>query len=767
MKIDAGTGELQYTAIENNILKQLESVIQDSELLFFVLQSTEDNDFILTYLSPNFKRNIVSQIGFFQDEDLVYYRNSFFCTPCLLENVATAFEEGRRATFEMRWEVKNTTGFWRINLSPSFGDGGMCTGFSGNVLNVTEEVGAKTAFIESENRYRLLSSLAFETIMIHNNGKIIDINNAAIKLTGFSKEELMRMNPVEDIITPNSREVVKERMLRDYAHPYEIEIIHKSGKIIPIEVESRFVYHHGEKVRVAAMRDISERKNAERALADSEARWQFALEGSEQGVYDINLIDYTVFFSRKYKEMLGYEEKEVKNQISEWERLMHPDELEPIRESVASFLKGGEGLTYQQEYRMRCKNGDYKWVLARGKVIEWTDEGEPRRMIGTHMDIDYLKRTELALKESMRKFHNTLHSMASGVMEVDLHGTVVFVNPKACEMLGVEEEMVLQKNYDIGLWQRVSRDGKQINKEDTPIFMALQGEEVKGSEFGLIVNNGYICWVSVNASPLFDEDGKQYGAVSSFQDITESKLNDDALRSAHEELQQYNVELRSINEKMQELGEFKNGLTRMIVHDLKNPLSQIINLAQIPNVEHSARQMYNMVLNILEVQQFEEAEVKLAKSTFAITEAFEQALEQLEWLLGRKEIQVKLELDISLQVEADHDFIMRVLVNLISNAAKFTLMKGVIVMKAFKVEKEVLKVAVEDNGPGIPKEFQHKVFDKFVKLNTDAPRTLRSTGLGLTFCKMAIEAHDGKIGVTDSELGGAAFWFEIPIHANV
>ena len=132
--------------------------------------------------------------------------------------------------------------------------------------------------------------------------------------------------------------------------------------------------------------DITERKTFESALRASEARWQFALEGAGDGVWDWNPQTNEVFFSHQWKAMLGYEDYEISNTLEEWDSRVHPDDKEQCYADLNRHLSG-QTPVYKNEHRVRCKDGSYKWILDRGKVIEWDQEGNPLRVVGTHADI--------------------------------------------------------------------------------------------------------------------------------------------------------------------------------------------------------------------------------------------------------------------------------------------------------------------------------------------------------------------------------------------
>jgi len=140
-------------------------------------------------------------------------------------------------------------------------------------------------------------------------------------------------------------------------------------------------------------RDITHQKKAEDALRQSEERWQFALEGSGDGVWDWNVETNEVFYSRQLKAMLGYAEDEISNNLSEWDSRLHPEDRDYVYGELKKHFEGISSV-YVSEHRLRCKDGSYKWILDRGKVISRTEDGRPLRVIGTHTDISARKEAE-------------------------------------------------------------------------------------------------------------------------------------------------------------------------------------------------------------------------------------------------------------------------------------------------------------------------------------------------------------------------------------
>lgn len=146
--------------------------------------------------------------------------------------------------------------------------------------------------------------------------------------------------------------------------------------------------------------DISQIQKAKKALLESEERWQFALEGAGDGVWDWDLENESIFLSPKSKKMLGFEDNELKNTSASWRSLINPNDEPHYTAQLQEHLDGKTEL-YVCEYRARCQSGEYKWVLDRGKVIKRDAFGYPVRIIGTHSDMSRIKEKEAELKNTI------------------------------------------------------------------------------------------------------------------------------------------------------------------------------------------------------------------------------------------------------------------------------------------------------------------------------------------------------------------------------
>jgi signal transduction histidine kinase/Tfp pilus assembly protein PilF len=241
-------------------------------------------------------------------------------------------------------------------------------------------------------------------------------------------------------------------------------------------------------------------------------------------------------------------------------------------------------------------------------------------------------------------------------------------------------------------------------------------------------------------------------------------LSDFSIEIMHqkEEITTQAESLSNAIKQLKELQEFKEGMTAMIVHDLKNPLNTILNQTKNITVYDSANQMLNMVNNILDLQKYENTNLPITKRTMIINSVLEDALYNTRYLTEQKNIRIKNQTPRKYEVQADPELMERVFTNLLSNAIKYSPLNATIKIKAHKIDSTYLKISILDNGPGISENEKNLIFEKFTQLISHNLGHLRSTGLGLAFCKMAIEAHQGKIGVEENNEGGAIFWFTIP-----
>lgn len=186
-------------------------------------------------------------------------------------------------------------------------------------------------------------------------------------------------------------------------------------------------------------------RRREQLLTVSEYRWRFALEGSGDGVWDWNLADDTVFFSKRCKEMLGFAEDETGDSLGKWDMCLHPDDKTQTLQSVQAYLDGKTPL-YICEHRVICKDGSYKWMLDRGMVVSRSVDDKPLRMIGTYSDITERKHAELLLRTAhaeTQRFKDALDYVSSCIYMKDTQSRYVYANRTTLELFGCSAEDVI------------------------------------------------------------------------------------------------------------------------------------------------------------------------------------------------------------------------------------------------------------------------------------------------------------------------------------
>lgn len=238
-------------------------------------------------------------------------------------------------------------------------------------------------------------------------------------------------------------------------------------------------------------------------------------------------------------------------------------------------------------------------------------------------------------------------------------------------------------------------------------------------------------------------------------------------------------ELEDNYKKLKELEKMKDSLTHMIVHDLNNPLMVIsgrIDLLKMEgegeftenqkkNLEKASsalQDLKRMINNLLDINKMEEGKIKLNYESFNLGDIAKELVDQMKVIAGDDDKNLSLEIpDDMPEISADKELIKRVITNLINNAIKFTLPKGSAVVKVlYNNSDKDFYVRVKDTGRGVPKQYLDRIFDKFVQVESKDVKPGR--GLGLTFCKMTVEAHGGRIWVESEPGKGSLFTFTLP-----
>jgi diguanylate cyclase (GGDEF)-like protein/PAS domain S-box-containing protein len=253
-------------------------------------------------------------------------------------------------------------------------------------------------------------------------------------------------------------------------------------------------------------------------LRDSEFRWKFAIEGSGDGLWDWNIPEGKVFFTKLWKEMLGFAESEIGDGLDEWEKRVHSDDKIEVFAVIQAYFDG-KIPHYINEHRVLCKDGSYKWILDRGIVVSRSEDGKPLRMIGTHKDITERKQNE----EKLRLAANVFTHAREGIMITEPDGTIIDVNVTFSHITGYSRDEVIGHNPSM-----LSSD-----RYDKEYYTTMWRDLIeKGHWYGEIWNrhkNGEVYAEMQNISAVRDAHGKTQNYVSLFSDITLIKEHEQEL----------------------------------------------------------------------------------------------------------------------------------------------------------------------------------------------------------------------------------------------
>jgi PAS domain S-box-containing protein len=311
-------------------------------------------------------------------------------------------------------------------------------------------------------------------------------------------------------------------------------------------------------------KEIAERKRTEEVLRESEQRWQLALRANNDGIWDWNVKTNKVFFSTRWKEMLGYEDEEISNDLNERLMRVHPDDRERMTQAVeAHFAK--KTPFYTIEHRILCKDGTYKWILDRGQAL-WDKDGNVVRMTGTHRDITERKRAdealnnllnqlenmveertaelirinqslqaeitqrqriEEALRESEERFRATFDQAAVGIAHVAINGSWLLVNQKLCDILGYTlEELQLLTFQDITHPDDLDIDLKYIEQILADIIQTYSMEK------RYFRKDSSIVWVNLTVALMRESNSEPKYFIAVIEDISDRQQSQEQIKAS-------------------------------------------------------------------------------------------------------------------------------------------------------------------------------------------------------------------------------------------
>jgi len=541
-----------------------------------------------------------------------------------------------------------------------------------------------------------------------------------------------------------------------------------------------------------------EQKSLEHALRESQERLTLAIDGADLGMWDWKVQTGEVHFSERWAEILGYSHHEIKPHVSGWEDLLHPDDVPSVMETLKANLEGRSPF-YECEHRLRAKSGEWRWVLARGKVIERDEEGKPLRHAGTHMDIN--QRMEIK-----KKLEDTLDELEQRVEErtLELKKINEELKQEVAERKKAEEGIIKGKedwketfNALTDLIAIVDRDFKIVRANKamaerlgmTPdeVIGLTCYEEIHGTKepppycpHVKLLDDGREHWAEVHeerlnghfivtVSPVHGIHGLKEGCIHVVRDITQRKR-------AEKEKENLQVHLQRV-QRLEAIGTLSGG----VAHDFNNLLMGIEGRVSLMREElDPSNRFYD---HLMKIEEYVESAAGLARKLlgFAAGGEYEVIPTDLNNLLikssemfGRVKKEIAIHTSYGEEiwtVDVDRVQIEQVLLNLYVNA--FHAMPGggdlyletenVILdenhVKPFSVHPgRYVRISVTDTGVGMDREVREKVFEPFFTTKEMG----RGAGLGLASVYWIIKNHGGMINVYSEKGKGTTFNIYLP-----
>ena len=513
--------------------------------------------------------------------------------------------------------------------------------------------------------------------------------------------------------------------------------------------------------------EIAVRQQAEETLRTSEERYRFLADAMPQIVWSITPNGQTLSYNRRWYEYTGL--PVLENPGNLWETVIHPADLSPLRDGWNHSWASGQPYTW--EYRLkRASDQTYRWHLGRsvplrdaaGAIIMW---------VGTGTDIDDFKQAEAALRqlnseleqrvqERTKALHMEqkflvalLNNLQEGIVACDAEGALTVFNQATRNFHGLPEEPLPPADW-AEQYSLFHADGKTpMETRDIPLFRAWNGEIVRQDEMVIVPKVGKTRTLLANGQAIRDPEGNVLGAVVAMQDITERKVMD---RIQNEFISVVSHELRTpLTSIRGALGLIDGGIAGEIA-----PQAQTLIKIACNNTERLVR----LVNDILDIEKIEAGKMEFVMRPVALTPLLVQTLAGMAGYAGQYDVALEMaKSPPEFMVCADTDRLTQVLTNLISNAVKFSPPGGTVHVSA-EAHAGRVRVSVSDHGPGIPVEFQERIFQKFAQADAADTRRRGGTGLGLSICKALVEKFGGSIGY-ETELGqGTTFHIDLQEH---
>jgi len=616
------------------------------------------------------------------------------------------------SAFAMKDEENNISCLWAI------------------VRDITERKKIENILHDSETKYsKIFKESPFPIMLIDTEkGCFADVNEAMSNSTGYSMEELIGKSDVElGIISPES-EIKLKRLIAETGQysDVEVSIKTKTGEIRFGMATGRIVELNKHPYLIQTIVDITERKKIEADLVSQRRLYEQILEQSLAGYWDWDIPSGDQYLSPTFKKMFGYEDHEIENRADSWQKLIFAEDLPSVYGKFKSYVESREKAPFYNEVRYHHKDGATVWVICTGKIIEWDDDGNAKRMIGCHIDITERKKIEKELQEQEQKYRLITEHSADVIWVLSIKtGRFKFISPSIFQLRGFTSEEAMAETVEetmtpesiVIVKETMARDYKYyLEHPDSPRHNLIEIQQY--------CKNGDVIWVEVSTINYLNSVG-DIEVIGSSRNIEERKKNEQALRNSESKVMSLLAE--------------KELILKEVHHRIKNNMNTVSSLLSIQS-RNTSEPMSILALDDARnrIQSMSILYDKLYRSQDYTELSFKNYLSSVidEVIANFPNSQmVKVEKEIQ-------DFILDIkrlqslgiIVNeLITNIMKYAFKnsdKGLIIVTVTKKNRQVA-ISVQDDGIGIPESIGFE----------------NSTGFGLQLVQALTQQLNGTIRI--------------------
>ncbi|WP_425218144.1 PAS domain S-box protein [Tumidithrix helvetica] len=794
--------------------KQFEVTLAENEAKFRRLVE-RGNDLIwssdlkgtFTYLSPQFKTLFgweteawigKSAISLVHPDDRA----------TLGDNMQQIVTKGEKVVgHEFRHLHQNGSYIWvQTNVAPVKNAEGTTVSIQGVLWDISDRKQAEEALRQSEARFRRYfeQSLIGMAITSPERGWL-EVNDRLCEIFGYPREELTHLTWTE-ITYPD--DLVADlacfnRVLAGEIDDYSLEkrFIRKDGSIIDAVISAKCLRLADGTVDyfVALVQDISDRKQAEAAIKESEARFRYLADNAPVLIWMAGLDKRCFHFNKPWLEFTGRTmEQELHNG---WTEGIHPDDFQFYLDTYVNVFDTHQ--SFSMEYRLRRFDGEFRWLLNTG-IPRFDPDGEFLGYIGSCIDISDRKQTETelecrviertielneayqqvqtelaerqkaetSLRDSEQRFVSLASAAPVGIFRTDPEGNCVYVNERWCQIAGLSPKEASGMGWANSLH---IEDREMISAE---WYLSAREKRPFRLEYRFQRGDGKVTWVFGQSVAELDAQGRVTGYVGTITDISDRKQAEDALREANENLEQRVRErtqaLEQLTEALQRSNQELEQFAYVASHDLQEPLRTITSYTQLlarkyqGNLDEKAdRYIYYVVDSATRMQQ-------LIRDLLSYSRVGRQELKRVQLdcniLVEETKRNLQMAIDESHSIihcgalpviTGDRTQLLLLFQNLIGNAIKYHDKATPEIEIAASQQGNHWRFAIKDNGIGIEPQYAERIFTIFQRLHTRTEYP--GTGLGLAIAKKIVERHGGQIWV-ESQFGqGSTFYFTLPI----